>query len=115
MECRQTAREKESKRFLSQDRTKREYGGNTDRGICGELRQNLDVHFDDFLIGHGSRIRSSINPKLSGAGARIDKPSEQEINYIDFDESRPRFSRFPRLRRLHQHLVRDLLLLQCIG
>lgn len=76
---------------------------NTDRGICGGLRQNLDVHFDDFLIGHGSRIpRSGINPKLSGTGARIDEPSEQEINYIDLDEPRPRFPRFPRLRRLHQ-------------
>jgi len=76
---------------------------NRDRDICGGLRQNLDVHFDDFLIGHGSRIpRSDINPKLSGTGARTDEPSEQEINYIDLDEPRPRFPRFPRLRRLHQ-------------
>lgn len=117
MGCRQIAREKESKGSTFQGRQSKACMDVIQIAVfVADRWRILDVHFDDFLIGHRSRIpRSDINSKLSGRGACTDEPSEQEINCIDLDEPRPRFPRFPRLRRLHEHSVRGLVLLQCIG
>lgn len=83
------------------------------RWIAAEFEPTL------WWLFHGARAENSAwwckFGILSGANARIDKSSEQEINCIDLDEPQPRFPRFSRLQWLRQHFVRGFKLSRCVG